>query len=74
MVGVERENFENLEPLDCRKRPTVYVCNDLAQELLLGADFLKTKNCVADFSANVLVVKGQRIPMTYRSGPFACHV
>ena len=27
---------------------TVYVCNDLAQELLFGADFLQANNCIED--------------------------
>ena len=52
----------------------VYVCNDLAQQLLLGADFLKANECVIDFTTNALVIKGRTIFMTRRCSSFGCHV
>ena len=33
-------------------RHTVYVCNDFAQELLFGADFLQANNCIVEFNMN----------------------
>ena len=53
---------------------TVYVCNDLTQELLLGADFLQANNCIVDFNTNSLVVRGRSIPMIQKQAPMVCRV
>ena len=34
--------------------PQAYVCKDLAQELLLGADFFRMHNCVINFEQETI--------------------
>ena len=46
----------------------------MAQELLLGADFLQTNNCIVDFNTNLLVVRGPNIPMIQMQAPMLCRV
>ena len=50
------------------------VCNDLAQELLFGADFLQANNCIVEFNTNSLVVRGPNIPMIQMQAPMLCRV
>ena len=53
---------------------TVYVSKDLAQELLLSADFIQVNNCIVDFNTNSLVVRGSSTPIIQKQTPMVCRV
>ena len=56
------------------KQHVAYVCNDLAQELLLGADFLQASHCVVDFNKNEITINRWSIPMIRKKTPTVCRV
>lgn len=48
---------------DVEVQHQAYVCNDLAQELLLGADFLKENNCVVNFEKETVTIRDKECKM-----------
>ena len=46
----------------------VLVCDDLAQMLLIGVDFLKPHNCRIDFEKGTIRVRGKDSQMTFEKG------
>ena len=43
----------------------VLICNDLAQAMLIGVDFLKPHKCVIDFEKNTLRIKREEETLSY---------
>ena len=53
---------------------TIYVCDDLAQELLLGADFLKQNCCVVNLNTDTITIRGKTCAMIRKTTRTVCRV
>ncbi|CAB3989094.1 Retrovirus-related Pol poly from transposon, partial, partial [Paramuricea clavata] len=52
----------------------VLICNDLAQAMLIGVDFLKPHKCVIDFEKNTLRIKREEETLSYSNERKVCRV
>ena len=52
----------------------ILVCDDLAQTMLIGVDFLKPYKCAVDFEKVVVRIKGEEYMMSYENNPQECKV
>ena len=55
-------------------RQTAYVCEDLSQQLLLGADFLNNNNCIVNFERKTITIGSSVYPMKAAPTQRVCHV